>query len=373
MAEFEHMSTTPPEEVTQPAAEDNQAAAAPVEQPGAQAPTTDPAEAEQDTFIETFNKRYGTAYKNDEEIKPIFESPKKVAELSEKYKDYDTLKQSAESYKKELEDLRNAGYSEFLSKPLIRNAYVADKLLEKYPDRDPFVLQEIAMSDVDKMDDLDAVAKEQKIRLPKLALSDIKAAILSELNIDAEQKPEEWDSVAKTKLAIKAADAREKIKDLTKGIEVPKFKTKEERQQEQAQLLAEREKLIAPVKDKFVAFDEYTNGDFKFGVPPEFKEEAKAMFDGIFKDAGLEVNAENLAIAEALKKGLFLEKYLPKILETKESQVRTALQQKTDKELSNTELPNTATATDNPAQEQGLPGLSKFFQDQTQGQRATKL
>ena len=60
------------------------------------------------------------------------------------------------------------------------------------------------MSDIDNMDDLEVIARERKIRLPKSSLEDIKAVIRKEIGVDPEQKPEEWDTLAKTELEMKA-------------------------------------------------------------------------------------------------------------------------------------------------------------------------
>ena len=167
------------------------------------------------------------------------------------------------------------------------------------------------MSDVDKMDDLEVVAKERKTRYPSVKLDNQKAIILNELGIDPSTPEDEWDSLAKDKLTMMAGDARERIKELKKGIEIPKFQTKEEREQLQAQALEKKKELIAPIKQKFAEFDKFTNGDFEFAAPQEFQDKLGDVFDGMFVDAGLEVNEENLAVAELLKKALFLEEYFP--------------------------------------------------------------
>ena len=50
----------------------------------------------------------------------------------------------------------------------------------------------------------------------------------------------------------------------------------------------------------------------EFAVPDEFKSWLGDVFNGMFIDGGLEVNEENLATAELIKKALFVEEYLPK-------------------------------------------------------------
>jgi hypothetical protein len=376
---FENFNTVPPHEReaqnSQPAVETPPADVPVIETPSAQAPPAEPPKVVEppkvDEFIENLNKRYGTQFKADDEVKGIFELPKKVTEYEGKLKTFDETTKSAEQYKKELEDLKTNGLSEFLGKPLIRNAFVASKLQEKYPDKDPYLLQEIAMSDVSKMDDLEAVAKEQKINFPHLKLEDLKKAIASELGLDPETKPEEWDSVVKTRLAIKGAQAKENIKNLLKGIEVPKTATKEEREQAFATAKIEVEKAIAPVREKFNAFDKYTNGDFDFDVPAEFKAKVDNIFKGMFLDGRMEVNEKNLLTAETFKRALFVEEYFPKMKEVLVAQGYTKHKEEVEALLNNTTPPNTTTASDQ-ATTPELQGLSKFFQDE-KSQRTSKI
>jgi len=329
--------------------------------------------AEPDTFIETFNKRYGTAYKADDDIKGLFDLPKKVTEYEGKVKEFDATKSQAESYKKELEDLKNQGYSEFLSKPLIQKAYVAQQLLEKYPDKDPFMMQEIAMSEVDKMDDLEVVAKERKIRYPGVKLENQKAIILNELGIDPATTPEEWDSLAKDKLTMMAGDARLRIKELTNGVEIPKYQTKEEREKLLADALQRKIELTTPIKERFCQFNEFVNkkGDFRFEVPNEYKEKIPDLFQGMFIDAGLEVNEENLTIAEKIKRSNFLDEYFDQMMDIRIKEAQAIVQARVDAELNNTVEPKTQTATDTNVIEE-LPRLDKIIQDDA-NKRVTKL
>jgi len=329
------------------------------------AENTEPTETVPDEFIETFNKRYNTEYKADDDIKGLFTLPGKVTEYEEKLKDHDSLKDSVDKYKKELEDVKDTHMSDLLSKPRIRSAYIAEQLVAKYPDRDPDILANIAMSDIDKMSDLEVLAKERKMRGSRSSLDNIKAVIIKELGIDADLKPEEWDSLVTTEVEMKATDARDRIKTLLKDIELPKVVTKEEREAQQAKFLEEKTKAIMPIKEVFKKFDTYNNGEFEFIVPDEFKSKLDDVFTGMFIKGGLEVNEENIATAELLKKALFVEEYLPKMLEVKEKEVLARVKAEQDALLNNDEPPNTATATDQSTDQEdpNRPGVSKFFQN----------
>ena len=89
------------------------------------------------------------------------------------------------------------------------------------------------------------------------------------------------------------------------------------------------------------------------------------MFNGMFIDGGLEINKENLATAEKLKRAMFVDEYLPKMLEVKEKEVEARIKAEYDKLLNNETPINTATATDQEtAENPEQPGVSKFFQDE---------
>jgi hypothetical protein len=252
-----------------------------------------------------------------------------------------------------------------LSKPLLRQAYVADQLLAKYPDKDPFTLQQIVMADVSKMSDLDVLVKEKKIDLPGLSEKDIKEALLDQYGIDPEVKPEEWSSIVKTKIAIAAQSARANIKSLTNGIELPKQVTKEERESALAKTQQERVQQTEPLKAKFLQFDKFKDGDFEYETPADYKSKLPDMFQAMFIDAGMEPTDDNLKVAQELRDGQFLLQNFSKIREVIAKQAQTEIQKKLDEALSNTTPPNTATATDQSPQDDltTKQGLSKFLLD----------
>jgi hypothetical protein len=379
MPDFEHLTPFEPEKLNQEGAENNQGTPPATEpttlvEPSAQGTPVEPIipqEPKPDEFFDNFNKRFSTQYKTDDEIKGLFTLPGKVTEYEGKLKDYDGLVKSVEQLNKDLEETKTTYMSDLLSKPLIKKAYVAEQLLAKYPDRDPFVLQELAMSDVDKMSDIEVLARERKIR-SKSSLEDIKAVIRKELGIDATQDPEEWDSVVKTELELKASDARDRIKQLFAGIELPKVVTKEEREQAQAKFLEEKKKAIEPFKEIFKKFDEYQNGEFKFAVTDEYKSGLDDMFDGMFVDSGLEINEGNLAIAEKLKRALFVNENLQKMFEVRDKETEARVKAEYDKLLHNDTPINTSTAADS-AGEAEQPGVSSFLRNPKTDERAKKF
>ena len=377
MADFEHFNTvrpplegeepqvTPPVETT-PSSEPSAQVTPPTE-------TATPQESKPDTFFEEIKKRYNAEVKSDDEVKELFSLKGKIGEYETKLKDHDELKTSVDKYKKELEDTKTTYISDLLAKPRLRSAYIAEQLVAKYPDRDPEILASVAMSDIDKMSDIEAIAKERMISVKGLTFDEAKLAKLADFGIDLETKPEEWDSVAKARLKIAGAEAKDRMKQLLGGIELPKVVTKEEREASQAKYLEDKIKATTPIKEIFKKFDTYKNGDFEFVVPDEFKSKLEDVFNGMFIDSGLEVNEENIATAELIKKALFVEEYLPKMLEVKEKLVLAKAKEEQDKLLNNEKPPNTATATDEGTTEDpNRPGVSKFFQSE-KGGRSTKI
>jgi hypothetical protein len=317
-----------------------------------------------DEFFDTFNKRFSTTFKADDEVRSVLGAPLKIAELEGKAKLAEDYAKKIESYEQQLEEIKNKDNSEFLSKPLIRKAYVADQLLAKYPDKDPFALQEIVMADVDKLSDIDVIVKNQKINHPKLSEADIKSALLRKHGIDSTTPPEEWDSVVKAELTMDADDARANIKTLTNGIELPKTVTKEQREKDLTEAAQRRIQQTEPLKAKFLDFDKLKIGDFEYDVPAEAKGKLPDMFQGAFIDAGLEATEENLNTAIEMRNAQFLYNNFPKIREIISKQAQTEIQKKLDEALNNTKPPNTATASDDSTSPNSTrPGLGKLLED----------
>ena len=341
----------------------------PVTEGSVQPPVTEGPPAETppvaDTFFETFNTRFGTQYKADDEVRALFDSHKRVGEYETRLKEAEGKASKADEYQKQIEEIRNNGNSEFLSKPLVRKAYVAEQLLAKYPDKDPNTLQEIVMADVDKMDDLTVLIKEQKIDFPNYSDEDHRTALLKSLGVDPDSDPKEWDSITKLSIAKQASSARKTIKALTEGIELPRVVTKEEREKAESEALQKRMTEISPLKEEFTKFESFADeriGDFKWEVPKEYQSKLDGMFQAMFIDSGMEPTPENKESLITLRNALLVLEELPKMLETARKQGDAERQRKTDEALHNTQPPNTTTAPQASGGKE-LPGLSKFLQD----------
>ena len=320
-------------------------------------------ETKPDEFFENFNKRFSSSFKTDDEVKNLLGMPQKIGELEGKIKLTEDYASKIEDYEKQIENFKNNDSSALFEKPLIRQAFVAQQLLEKYPDKDPETLRQIVMSDVSKMSDLDVLVKNQKINLPNFTESDIKSALLDKYGIDPETKPEEWSSIAKVKMGIDAQEARTNIKTLTNGIELPKAATQEERDRIANENLQKRITESEPLKKEFLQFDKFKIGDFEYDTPADFKSKLPDMFDAFFIQAGQEATKENLQAAVELRDAMFLHQNFEKIKEVISKGAQTEIQKKLDEALNNTKPPNTATATDVGAPTDQRRGLGAFLED----------
>jgi hypothetical protein len=364
MADFRlNLNTIPPSAPVEQPVEENTGGEvtegnAPIAEPQIEKPQV---ETPVDSFIENLNKEFGTQYKSRDEVKNIFGLPKKVSEYETKLKESENLTKSIEDYKKKIEELqKEEDPLKYFSSP---DTYIAEQLRIKYPKSNPVLLQEIATSNVDSMNDFDVLVKEKQLFVnnpPKE--SSIVAIIKKKYGIDAETPQEEWDELAKAEMQIDAASARDKINTLKSAIELPKVMTREQRLQAESEAITKKEQVIAPLKESFSKFDKFSYEGFDFDVPSEYQSKLPDMFDAMFIKAGTEPTPENLQSMVELRDALFLHQYFPKIKEVIAKEAETKLQAKIDAELHNTQPPNTATLTDQ-ENVKNYKGLGDFLED----------
>lgn len=333
-------------------------ASAPTEQPKVEEPP------KADRFFEELNKRFGSQFKGDDEFKALLDLPKKVMDYEAKLREHESLAKTIEDYKKKNDELEgNQDPLKYFSSP---ESYVAEQLRIKYPKNNPYVLQEIAMTNVDNMNDLDVLVKEKMMSTPGLKESNVRAIILKKYGIDASTPSEEWDELIRDEMKIDAATAREKINTVKSAIELPRIMTREQRQQAEAQAKAEREKLLTPMKETFTKFDKFSHKGipgFEADVTGEYKSKLQDIFQGYFGDSGLQPTPENLEAALEFRDALFVYEHLPKLREIWLKEGKTESQKKIDEELHNDTPPNTATRTDQ-QDVKTTRGIVDFVRDQ---------
>lgn len=327
-----------------------------------------------DEFIENFNKRYSTQFKSDDDIKGLVSLPKKISEYDEKLKGHTELTKSVDQYKKDLEEQKRTEVSRYLSSPLMQRAYIANELLKKNTKGDLATLTELAMSDLDKMSDLDILARVNKLKVPDKSLDVIKEALLDELGIDTTLDPKEWDQKALTRLALKASDARKYVSDMMEGVEVPKVLSKEEMDRMAKEATSKKESEVAPHRAEYLKFDKVKlMDDLEYTVPDEFKADLPGMFDTFMIKAGNEPTPENIEALNDLREALFFNKYKKEIYDVMYKDAESKIKKALDDKLGNTKPPNDAQASDGAQGTQTGEGGMKFIQDLKSSGRATKI
>ena len=365
------LNTAPPEAQTQQAAENTntEQTAQTTESMQVSAQETAQTEAQQTVettqvpaFFEGFNKNFGTTYKSDDELRGLLDTPKKVADYEARLSDYEAIKRSAEERQKKIEELEGlTDPLKYFSSP---DAYIAEQLRIKNPDKDPVLLHKIATTDLSQANDFDLLIEAEKLfnkNLPEGGRY-VKDVLYKRYGIDAESNPAEWDGALKTQIAMDANTVRNRLTELKKGIEMPKIVSKEERERLATETLAQRQQKLAPVKEQFTKFEKFSYEGLDYDVPAEYKEKSSEFFDGYFLDAGQEMNEENLKTALQLRDANFLYENFGKIKEVIIKEAQTALRKQIDDESHNTTLPNTATATDQNEVQQ-LQGIGKLVSD----------
>jgi hypothetical protein len=347
-------------EVTEEVATDNEEAVDSGEGVATE-PTT-----EQPAFFEEINKRFSTELKSEDDFKSLLEASKQVQSYKEKeqtWSAFETEKESLTNKITELESQLNP--LSYFSSP---EAYKAEQLRKQMPSKDPLILQEIVMQDVNKMDSFEVLVKEKMLSTSGLKKENVEAALMKKYGIDSDTPREEWDDIAKTEIAIDAQAAREKFEELKSKVELPDVKTQEQIKAELDSLKENKIKEIAPYQNKFKSFDKFTRkiGDeqFEFDVPSDYKESLDDMFKGFFVEGNLPVNETNLETVVELRDAFFLLRNFDKIHEVIKKSAVSETVEKTDELLHNRQPQNTATRSDDGEDDRaglGGRGLEDFL------------
>ena len=323
-----------------------------------------------DTFFEEMNKRFGTQFKAEDEVRSIFDLPKKVSEYESKLRESESLAKSVDDYKKKIDELEGSqDPSRIFSSPEVyKAALLEDQLRNKFPSGNHNLLREIAFRNLDDMNDLEVLMKDKALTAPKaIKEENLRAIVLKKYGVEPGAPPEEWGEMVKDEMLLDAATARLRLNELKQSVKLPEIPTREQRQQTEAQARAEREKTLEPMRTTFTQFDKFSHPGipgFEADVTGEYKSKLDSIFKGYFGDSGIPPTKENLETAVEFRNAFFVYEHLPKLREIWLKEGRTEIQKKTDEELNNTEPPNTTTATDQ-TEVKNYRGLSDFVRGQT--------
>jgi hypothetical protein len=315
-------------------------------------------------WLEGFNKDLGTQFKAKEEILGHIEKAKKADEYEQKVKTFGDFEKRELDYKKQLEEVKSSlNPLKYFSST---DAYIAEQLRMQHPDKNPMLLQEIATSDLSKMDGVEILIKGVMLDNKDVSYEDARSYILNEYGI-AETPQEEWSAAVKTKIKVKAGELRKELGSLKAQIKMPEVTTDEQKAALAEEYKTKKAQALAPYAETFSKFDKFTakiddNTTFEFATPDEYKASLEGMFKGYFLDGGQELNPENLKSIEELRSGLMLLYNFPKVYKAIEGDVTLRLKAETDKKLGNEAPENKAVKTDDQTK-QTLGGMDKFLND----------
>jgi len=325
-------------------------------------PATEPIVSPQsDEFpIEAFNKKFKTQYKSAEEIDSVFGKAKMADEYEPKVKEYEAAILRENDYKKQIEEAKSSlNPLSWFSSP---DAYTAEQLRRQFPDKNPSLLQELATKDLGKIPDADILVKKYLLDNPDLPEEDVRRTVLEEYGIDADN-PSEVNAVSKTKMRIKANEARKEFAELKGSIKMPEVLTDEQRAALQAEARQKKEAAIKPIAEKFSKYEEFTakvdDKEFKWKVPEESQKGLKDLFEGYFLDGGNEVNKENLESISELRDAVILRDNFASIYKAIEGDVTLKIKAEYDAKLhnDNPENLNTTPPPGNDTEPQGMRSL----------------
>ena len=331
----------------------------PLQEEGSAAATAPPAV----DWLTEMNKTFGTQYKTADEIKPIFELPSKVKEYEEKVKVAEAYPEKEKSYQNRIKELESSlnPLTHFSSK----EAYIAEQLRKAHPDKSQTLLQDVATKDLAKMDALDVLVNQVMLDNPDVSKEDARAHVYNEYGVDADTPEGEWSAAVKTKIKIKANEARKELNALKASVTLPEILTHEQVEQKRIEQVEALKKQIKPLQEKFAQFDKFTEkvgeNEFEFAVPEDYKSQLSAMFEGFFVQGGNEINEDNLGVITELKEALMLKRNFANIYRAIETDVAARLKKEYDERLGNTQPPNGATATDFGAAPARVDGFEAFL------------
>jgi len=223
--------------------------------------------------------------------------------------------------------------------------------------------------DLSKIKDFDMLVYDYLMENPGLGGDMTRAAnvLLDELGIDPEDNPEEWSTVIKDKMLIKANKARKEFSKLANEVEMPEVLTPEERLAQKEQAKAELKTLWDEPIDRIAQYEKEAIKDdegnilFDYDVPEDFRGHIKEYVESMVLSGELPVNEEMLNFIESDIRKNMITQNLSKILKVYKSQLESEWQEQKDKEEGNTEPPNKVTAPEGQVETGNTPSLADML------------
>ena len=329
---------------------------------------TKDAQVEKPEFdLSTINKFFEKDFKSVDEVRNLFDG---VGET----KDYDEKVQKLESYENTLKE-KDALIAE-LKESIDPMRYFVDEgalkaslIKKQFPDKDPVIIEKLMKGDLSKIKDFDMLVYDYLMENPGLGGDMTRAAnvLLDELGIDPEDNPEEWSTVIKDKMLIKANKARKEFSKLANEVEMPEVLTPEERLAQKEQAKAELKTLWDEPIDRIAQYEKEAIKDdegnilFDYDVPEDFRGHIKEYVESMVLSGELPVNEEMLNFIESDIRKNMITQNLSKILKVYKSQLESEWQEQKDKEEGNTEPPNKVTAPEGQVETGNTPSLADML------------
>jgi hypothetical protein len=326
--------------------------------PQQQTPATE--ENVEDFNVGEFNKKFnlekwGLNFEKKEDIDGFFENSvsnsKKVNNLEGEIQDYKTKIKSFEE--------ENQYYKDYVDKFSVESIFGSKENAEKYMlskqlgnGRDPGVTEKIISTDVNSLNDLDALVLRIQYNTPKLAGQDlnIKRSVLKKIGVDVDEEgfdinSPQLDYDQQVEIAMQAGDARQYLNGLKTSAEKPELfsppeeiKNRIEGDKAKKDSLVKSwdenaDRVVEKIPDINLKFDDL---DFTYNVDGDFKKSiAKDIKESAVK-RGLEVNEDNIGklAQEALERYEFVNRH--KILKKAIEEERARLTEKYDDKINNT-------------------------------------
>lgn len=331
------------------------------------APKEEPKEVPE--YLKKWNELSGGkfTFDKDEDIKTFFETHEQISSEYEGLKGISEKMAEIENFVKEkgkaFDPVAIVGGEENYKKMFVANA-----LVNKSTDRK---VQNIAIdlvsSDLDKIDDLDFLSQLTQLQTPKLAGKDkiAKEVILAELGVDTtdlDLNNLELDDKQMGRLAIKAAEGRNKIRTSIEKVEVPKavnpindIITKFDQEKEKSEeLKVQWKEAETPFKESLTKLD-FPDYGFEF----EIKEDVTPIINEYLNSAarkGIEPNEANKQkVLTAIQEEIW-SRDRKKILAAMKTHIEATVKAELEKKYENREplsTPSTPVLTDEQSTAQG--------------------
>lgn len=269
----------------------------------------------QETFIETINKKLSTKFKDESEITNLLESANRIAELEDRLKELDSLKEQNLLLKENLDPMKY-----FESEDQFR----ATLFQRQFPDKNGTVAMQLFQTDLDTLSDKDAVAYKMMLDTPGLSKEKALAVIDREYDID----DEEMDDVAEARLKINGRQAIRDIKALKKEVNLPDKVDVESLAREQKDLHEKRlaeltkgwstvTKEVAKSMPDLVVSDTDKDGkewSFKYSLSQDFPEDVVNAVVNNMAGSGQEVSEGAVKSAHEVMKSFYYSRNIDKII-----------------------------------------------------------